>query len=123
VTSITYKIIPIPAIGTPDDLIDRPRIPHSMGPTDCSIDEQILQSGTGVQDHWHYYEEHVTIFSGDAEVQVGDEIMVTEEPATLIVPLRSHHGFTNVGDGPLWIIGVVNWPILEAGIVGDPAAF
>ncbi len=83
--------------------------------------EQIMQPGTGAPFHWHYYEEHLTIYRGTAEVTVGDEVAVVEGPATVVIPGQSYHGFTNVGDGELHIIGAVPYPIHETLMAEDPS--
>ena len=92
----------------------------SQGANSLHMGEQICQPGTGAPYHWHYYEEHITIFSGTAEVKIDGKTAIVEGPATVIVPPRLHHGFTNVGEGELRIIGATSWPILEAGMVDDP---
>jgi len=82
--------------------------------------EQIMQPGTGAPYHWHYYEEHLTIYSGTAEVTVDGEIAVVEGPATCVFPAQARHRFTNIGDGPMHIIGAVPYPIHETMIADDP---
>ncbi len=83
--------------------------------------EQIMQPGTGAPYHWHYYEEHLTVYSGTAEVRVGDETQIVEGPATIVIPGQEYHGFSNVGDGPMHIIGAVPYPIHETLMADDPS--
>jgi len=83
--------------------------------------EQIVAPGAGAPDHWHHYEEHFCIYAGTAEVRVAGEVQVVEAPATVIFPPETVHGFTNVGDIDLHIIGAVPYPIHETFFVDDPA--
>ena len=43
-----------------------------------------------------------------------------QHQATCVFPAQARHGFTNVGDGPLHIIGAVPYPIHETMIADDP---
>ena len=90
------------------------------GAKSAHMGEQIMEPGTGAPYHWHYYEEHLTIYSGTAEVRVDDEVAIVEGPATVVFPAQARHGFTNVGDTPLHIIGAVPYPIHETMIADDP---
>jgi quercetin dioxygenase-like cupin family protein len=91
------------------------------GANGMHMGEQIFQPGHGVPVHWHYYEEHVTVFRGTAEFVVNDEKERVEGPATVILPPQSSHGFVNAGEGELHIIGAANWPIHETMYVEDEA--
>lgn len=75
--------------------------------------EQLMAPGTGAPVHWHYYEEHLTFLAGKAEITVDGEMFVVEAPATVVFPPGARHGFTNVGDIDLHLIGAIPWPIHE----------
>ncbi|GIW09921.1 MAG: cupin domain-containing protein [Chloroflexi bacterium] len=75
--------------------------------------EQLVDPGLGAPRHWHYAEEHLTILEGRAEVFVEEEVEVFERGATVLFPSRSWHGFRNVGDGRLHVLGVFSWPVHE----------
>jgi quercetin dioxygenase-like cupin family protein len=90
------------------------------GANGMHMGEQIFQPGYGVPVHWHYYEEHVTVFRGTAEFTVGDEKEIVVGPTTVILPPQSTHGFVNAGEDELHIIGAANWPIHETMYAEDP---
>jgi mannose-6-phosphate isomerase-like protein (cupin superfamily) len=91
-----------------------------MGALSAHTGEQVLAPGSKVPVHWHYYEEHITIYRGIAAITVDHETIEIEGPASVVAPGRSHHGFHNVGDSDLHIIGAVPWPIHETLFVDDP---
>lgn len=92
----------------------------STGAQQLCIGEQILQVGSEAPLHWHYSEEIVTVLSGVARVTVDNETEEVEGPATVIFPAQSHHGFVNVGDDLLRILGVFAWPVYETYWVNGP---
>ena len=89
------------------------------GANGLHMGEQVCEPGTGAPYHWHYYEEFITVMDGVAEVKVNGETAIVEARGTLIVPPRAFHGFTNVGDGLLTVVGVTDWPIMDTGYVED----
>ena len=89
------------------------------GANGLHMGEQICEPGTGAPYHWHYYEEFITVLDGVAEVKVNGETAIVEARGTLIVPPRAFHGFTNVGDGLLTVLGVTDWPIMDTGYAED----
>ena len=91
-----------------------------IGANSLHMGEQKIEPTFGVPVHWHYYEEHLTVYSGVAQVTVNDETLYVDEPATLIFPPRSSHGFMNVGDSELHIIGSSPWAVHETLFVDDP---
>jgi mannose-6-phosphate isomerase-like protein (cupin superfamily) len=91
-----------------------------FGAAQAHMGEQIIQPGSGTPRHTHYYEEHLTVFRGRAEITVGDETATVDGPATVVVPPMTNHSFKNVGDGELHIIGASPWPMLQAEIPDDP---
>ena len=70
--------------------------------------------------HYHPYEEHLTIYRGTADVTVDGKSVTVEGPATVIIAPGVHHGFTNVGEGELNIIGAAPWPIHQTQLPDDP---
>jgi mannose-6-phosphate isomerase-like protein (cupin superfamily) len=90
------------------------------GAKQAHIGEQLIQPGIQVPYHWHYYEEHLTIYKGKAEVRLAGETAIVEGPATVVFPAQSHHGFFNAGDEVLHIIGAIPWPIHQTQLVDDP---
>lgn len=91
----------------------------SAGAIAMHMGEQYFEPGTGAPTHWHYYEEHVTILEGTAEVWVDDERIVIDGGATVVFPPLSHHGFRNIGEQPLHICGATNWPVNESFFVDE----
>ena len=52
--------------------------------------EQWFDPGSGAPLHWHYYEEHVTILEGNAEVYYDGETRILEGGSTVVfLPRRS----------------------------------
>jgi len=85
--------------------------------------EQLFEPGTGAPPHWHYYEEHVTLLEGRAEIFYDGEREILEAPATVVFMPQKVHGFRNVGETPLHICGATNWPVNESFFVdGDGEA-
>jgi mannose-6-phosphate isomerase-like protein (cupin superfamily) len=91
-----------------------------IGANSLHMGEQKIQPTFGVPEHWHYYEEHLTVYGGEAEVTVDGEKVHVEGPATLIFPPRSSHGFMNVGTTELHIIGASPWAVHETLFTDDP---
>lgn len=94
-----------------------------FGATQLHVGEQLVQPGTGAPYHWHPYEEHLTVYRGVADVMIGETTVRVEGPASVIIPPRSFHGFTNVGEEVLHIIGASPWPIHQTSIPDDEAVW
>lgn len=92
----------------------------SLGSNELMMGEQKFIPGAQSPRHWHYSEEQVTILSGRAEAWCDDEKQIAEAGTTLVFPPRSIHGFINVGDRELHIVGGFPWPFLEAYFEHDP---
>lgn len=81
--------------------------------------EQFFEPGTGAPLHWHYYEEHVTVLSGKAEVYYDGEKQILEGGTTVVFLPQKVHGFVNIGQEPLHICGATNWPVNESFFVDE----
>ena len=92
----------------------------SLGWSDMLLGEQKLVPGGQSPLHWHYSEEQVTILSGTAEAHCDGELVVLPHGHTVVFPPRSMHGFKNIGDEELHIVGGFPWPFLEAYFKHDP---
>lgn len=64
------------------------------------------QPGEGPGLHWHPYPETWVVLEGTARITVGGEALVAGAGDTATGPAFVPHGFTNVGDGVLKIIGI-----------------
>jgi mannose-6-phosphate isomerase-like protein (cupin superfamily) len=62
--------------------------------------------GTGAPLHSHNCVEHVTILSGDAEVEIDGEVTPLEVYDTTYVEAGIQHAFRNIGDTPMTILWV-----------------
>jgi mannose-6-phosphate isomerase-like protein (cupin superfamily) len=69
--------------------------------------EQWFEPGTGAPTHTHHdVEEVITILAGRAEFWCDDERAIVEAEQSIVLPPFSWHGFTNIGDGELHLLGV-----------------
>ncbi len=84
------------------------------------IGEQIFEPGNGVPLHWHYYEEHLAVLSGQMELTVGDETKVVSAPFCVIFEPETVHSFYAVGDEPLHLMGAISSAIHETFFVDFP---
>lgn len=85
----------------------------ATGALQLRVAEQVLDPGRQVPQHWHYFEETITILSGRAEFTVDGETAEGGPGTTLIINPLSHHGFRNIADEPLHITASMSWPINE----------
>ena len=91
----------------------------SLGSSQMMMGEQKFVPGGQSPKHWHYTEEQVTVLSGTAEAWCDDETLVAGVGTTLVFPAHSIHGFMNVGEDELHIVGGFPLPFLEAYFVHD----
>jgi quercetin dioxygenase-like cupin family protein len=69
--------------------------------------EQWFEPGTGAPTHTHGdIEETVTVLAGTAEFWCDDERATLTAEMTIVLPPFSWHGFTNVGDDELHVMGM-----------------
>lgn len=66
--------------------------------------EQDCDIGYGAPIHWHPVEEHLTFYSGQAEVYLDGDTYIIDEPTTVVIPPRVKHGFKNTGSSQLHVI-------------------
>ena len=85
----------------------------ATGALQVRIAEQVFDPGTQAPQHWHYFEENITVVSGTAEFTIDGETAVAGPGTTVIAHALSRHGFRNVGDGQLRVIASMSWPINE----------
>lgn len=64
-----------------------------------------LEPGTHVGVHTDSSEEFLVVLEGTAEGLVGDEASRVETGQLVVVPAMARHDMTNVGDGPLRVLG------------------
>ncbi|MYE92369.1 MAG: cupin domain-containing protein [Gemmatimonadetes bacterium] len=91
-----------------------------FGSKEMMMGEQKFAPGAQSPLHWHYSEEQVTVISGRAEAWCDDDTEIAEAGTTLVFPRQSMHGFMNIGDDELHIVGGFPWPFLEAYFKHDP---
>lgn len=92
----------------------------SLGSNEMMMGEQRFVPGGQSPLHWHYSEEQVTVLTGEAEAWCDGEVVEVGGGHTLIFPARSMHGFKNIGEDELHIVGGFPWPFLEAYFKHDP---
>ena len=85
----------------------------ATGARQVRIAEQVFDPGTEAPQHWHYFEENVTVMSGTAEFTVDGETAVAGPGTTVVMHSLVRHGFRNVGEDRLHIIASMSWPINE----------
>jgi mannose-6-phosphate isomerase-like protein (cupin superfamily) len=83
------------------------------GARELHLGEQIFEPGKGVPNHWHTYEEHLMIMSGQMELVVDGETRVIGAPGCVVIHKHTVHSFIAVGEVPLHIYGVISSPIHE----------
>lgn len=109
-----------PMIGDPDD-----HRPHSswrlvVDPGDGAgrvdslavIDEE-LAVGDWIPLHTHPVDELVAIVDGVGEYRLGTNRQRVSAGAMVFIPAGTPHGTTNVGDGPLQILGIFPTTVFE----------
>lgn len=64
------------------------------------------QPGEGPGLHWHPYSETWVVLEGTARITIGDDDLVASAGDTATGPAHTPHGFVNIGDGVLKIIGI-----------------
>lgn len=64
------------------------------------------QPGEGPGLHWHPYPETWVVLEGAARITVGEEVLVAQAGDTATGPAFIPHGFTNIGEGTLKILGI-----------------
>jgi oxalate decarboxylase/phosphoglucose isomerase-like protein (cupin superfamily) len=79
-----------------------------------------MSPGTQSPLHWHYVEEQLVVVVGTAEVHCDGETITVGPGQTVVFPARLVHGFKNVGDEELHVIGAWPWPFLEVYFDQDP---
>jgi len=78
------------------------------------------QPGEGPGLHWHPYPETWVVLEGTARITVGADAFVANAGDTATGPAFIPHGFTNVGEGVLKIIGIHASPtIIQTFLDGD----
>jgi quercetin dioxygenase-like cupin family protein len=96
----------------------------SLGSRQVHMGEQLIAPECEAPRHWHYYEEIVTILNGKVELTVDDETILLEGPVTAVFPALSRHGFKNVGNSELHVVGAIPWPMHETYFVdGEDGLF
>jgi quercetin dioxygenase-like cupin family protein len=69
--------------------------------------EQWFEPGTGAPTHTHGdIEETITVLAGTAEFWCDDERATLRAEMSIVLPPFSWHGFTNVGDDELHVVGM-----------------
>jgi len=64
------------------------------------------EPGQGADLHWHPYSETWIVLEGTARITVGDTELIARAGDTATAPSGVWHGFTNVGEGRLRLIGI-----------------
>ena len=69
--------------------------------------DQECAPGVGAPSHTHEFEEILTIVEGSAEVWIGDQRKVVGPSTSVFIPTGAIHGFRNVGDTTLRLVGTI----------------
>lgn len=64
------------------------------------------EPGQGADLHWHPYSETWIVLEGTARITVGDTELIARAGDTATAPAGVWHGFKNVGEGRLQLIGI-----------------
>lgn len=91
-----------------------------FGSAEITIVEQKMAPGTRSPLHWHYVEEQIVLLAGKADIMCDSETRTVGAGNTVIFPARAIHGFENVGEDELHIIGAWPWPFFELYFEHDP---
>ncbi len=74
-----------------------------------SVVELVSEPGTGVSLHVHDNEDElVYVLEGDIEVTLGDQAMKATKGVMALLPRGIPHGYTNIGDNPSRVLGVIS---------------
>ena len=83
------------------------------GSAQLTIFEQWCDPGHGAPLHVHAVEEVLRVFSGSAEIKVGDERRQVSAGESVIIPAGERHGFVNIADSVLHTQAILAAPIFE----------
>ncbi len=90
------------------------------GAKQVRVGEQIFRPGSGVSEHFHYYEEHLVILEGALRLDVDGDTHIVEAPACIILPPKTAHSFGCAGDTPVRLFGALSAPIHETFFTSFP---
>lgn len=102
-----------------DGVVTTPIVTALQGATSICVFEQMVLPGAGAPLHWHETEEVLMLIEGEAEVSVGDQLIVVSAPASILVPPGTTHAFKNVGPGVLRVRAVLASSWFEARYVKE----
>jgi len=85
----------------------------ATGAQQVRIAEQVFDPGTQAPQHWHYFEENITVIAGTAEFTIDGETATAGPGHTVVIHPLKRHGFRNVGEDKLHVIASMSWPINE----------
>ena len=78
------------------------------------IFDQYCEPGLGAPMHLHAVEEVLEVFSGIAEITLGNETMVVAANQSVLIPAGARHGFKNIGTDILHVRATLAAAIFEA---------
>ncbi len=95
----------------------------ATGAQRLAMAEQWFEPGTGAPTHTHGdVEEIIMILAGTAEFRVDDERVTVGAQQSIVLPPFSYHGFTNVGDGTLHLLGTYSAASVPTEYLEEPEA-
>ncbi|MEM9471278.1 MAG: phosphomannose isomerase type II C-terminal cupin domain [Pseudomonadota bacterium] len=97
----------------PDEAKSKPRR-HKWGSVEvlsCSgghrIERISVKCGKQLPAHYHEHRsEHWTVVAGDAEVLLGDDVLIVAPDDSLYIPAGTVHGLKTVGDSVVQVVAV-----------------
>lgn len=73
-----------------------------------------LEPGSALATHTDSAEEVLHVLEGDAEAEIGDELVLLREGELAVVPAMAPHSLRNVGEGTLRVLGIFSSSTLVA---------
>lgn len=71
------------------------------------IERIAVKRGKELPAHYHRHRsEHWTIVEGEAEVQLGDDVLIVSPDDSLYIPAGTVHGLKTAGDSPVKVVAV-----------------
>ncbi|AMJ59409.1 cupin domain-containing protein [Bosea sp. PAMC 26642] len=97
-----------------DGVMTQMRVSAVVKSHQLCIFDQFCEFGLGAPMHLHAVEEVLEVFSGTAEIYLGEETMVVTANQSVLIPAGARHGFKNIGTDILHVRATLAAAIFEA---------
>ena len=97
-----------------DGVMTQMRVSATVTAHQLCIFDQYCEPGLGAPMHLHAVEEVLEVFSGIAEITLGNETMVVAANQSVLIPAGARHGFKNIGTDILHVRATLAAAIFEA---------